>query len=203
MPEHTVVLHGEAVYTTFIEPMLTHACSVDTVEWTTWRDRLPPPDEATEHEADGMHIDDEVVVHRGSLSVEGGLELCNSGILVVLGDLAVRGGVVSLPLDDSAVVVRGRLTVDRMYVGGDVIALGGIEADVVWGVGNDHVTCTPTLVAKTYVAQDRGDVVGTCVAEVRLDEDDVDVRLRQHFENLDPSDPESVCNVLELSPRQV
>lgn len=194
MPKvQSIPLDGDQVYTGFIEPFMNHTSSAGDVDWDTWCEKLPAPTHSDVAEKGRLRVE-EVSVYRGSLSIAGGLEIHDGGILVVLGDLHVAGGVFAASRDYLAIVVRGRLCVDRLYVTGDVIAVGGIKAELWWGRGNNYSTCAPKLETDTYITERRGDVIDTCAANLRLEASD----LPKHYENLDPRSYESISDFIRL-----
>ncbi len=191
--EASLMLNSDEFYTGFMEPFMNHASSSGAVDWAIWCEKLPAPNRDDVTETGRLHVE-ELCVHQGSLSTTGGIEIHDGGILVVLGDLHVTGGVVAASGDYLAIVVRGQLCVDRLYVTGDVIALGGIEAELWWGRGNDYSTYTPRLKTNTYISEDRGDIIDTCTAQLRLEHAD----LPKHYESLDPTSDDSICDLLGL-----
>jgi hypothetical protein len=132
------------------------------------------------------------VVVAGSAVAEDGLALAENALLVVLGDLAIRGGLYSPLHVFSLVLVGGKLTADRMFTSGDVIAFGGLTATLYWAVGNDYATYAPVLVAGEYLAEDRHDVVGERRTEKSTVGRDLDAKLRKRFANLDPTNDDSI-----------
>jgi hypothetical protein len=155
--------------------------------FATLRATLPKAG-ATVKRAKALIVDGAQIV-RGSLSVTDGVTLATNAMLVVLGDLTIRGGLWSDPHAFSAVIVGGTLDVDRAYTSGEALAFAGITAKLWWGIGNDHSTYTPALKTDLYIASDdRGDIVPSLKATKKIVAFDVRAKLAKQFPKLDPDD---------------
>ncbi len=181
---------ADALYTKVIEPMF-GPLNGERVPWKTLRAKLPAA-QARSNETTRL-VSSETTTYRGSLTISGGLELEDGVTFLVLGDLTIEGGAWLAVRDYSLLLVGGKLAVDKLYTRGDVIAFGGIRANLWWGARNDHSTYTPSLSATTYIAsEDRGDVIDKLTAKTKLVGFDIDAKLKKPFPKLDPKDEASI-----------
>ena len=171
-------------------------------DFAALRTRLPAAKPTSKRLAKRTTIEEALVVE-GSLVVEQGLELAEGAALVVLGDLKLAGGLFSPPEAYSLIVVGGTLELDRAHTEGDVLAFGGLRADVLWASDNDHSTYAPFLEANVYVARGgRGDVLRERRVREALVDEDVDAALQARFPGLDPRSPESIRAFVGLEPKK-
>jgi len=174
-----------------IEPMLATLSTAKKPDFATLRRTLPAAGR-TAQEARALVVEDAQIV-TGSLIVEDGLALRENAMLVVLGDLTVRGGLWSPPHQFSLVLVGGTLDLDRAHTSGEALVFGGITAQLWWGVGNDHSTYAPALISDIYIAsEDRGDIVSKVTAKTTIVGFDVSAKIAKAFPKLDAADPEAL-----------
>ena len=127
---------------------------------------LPPPCDGALRSTRVELARNERRVIAGDLIVDR-LELADGAMLWILGDCSVTGDIVA-DLGYSALVVRGTLTAETIRTSGELFALAGITAEMVWGIGNDHSTFAPSLKCGLYVAEDRGDFIPIKRCEARF-----------------------------------
>lgn len=136
------------------------------------RAHVPPSDGSVTELAQLVVVKNETMVVTGDLKVNGPVVLELGACLWVLGDCAVSGVVYSEGLQYSVLAVGGCLTAHLVRTAGEVFALGGLRADTLIGVYNDHSTYSPKVTCKTYIAYDRSDFIGELFAETKLTEPD-------------------------------
>jgi len=104
----------------------------------------------------------------GSLRVHGDVE--NDGILIVTGDLEVRGRYIGPPYTYSLVAVGGVMRVRHASASGEIIAAGGIEANGVVHLSyNDYSSVLPRVRARALVTEDNFPVLGNVEVATRID----------------------------------
>jgi hypothetical protein len=173
-----------------VEPLFV-ALNEKGVDYPALRAKFPPATR-TSTRVRSPRVEDALVI-RGSAVADKGIALDEGAALFVLGDLHVTGGLYSPPFGYSLLFVGGTLHVDRLHTSGDVLAFGGIHANLFWGSANDHSTYAPFLDAETYLAtDDRGDVVCKLSATTKIVGFDVNAKLRKRFPELDAEDGDSI-----------
>lgn len=181
----------DSFYEETLEPLL-GPLNEEAVDFSALRAKLPKAAGKTTKRA-ALAVDETTVaIHRGTLEL-GSLTFTEGGILLVLGDCRVTGGVFAPPHVYTALVVGGTLTVDRLHTSGDLVAFGGIQAEVLWGSGNDYSTYAPRVTANVLVAsEDRSTVSPAIKAKASIVGFDVDAKIAKRFPGLDPKDDASI-----------
>lgn len=168
------------------------------VDFAALRAKLPKSNGKTTTRKAIVADDTTVSIHRGDLEV-GSVSLAEGGTVVVLGDCRVRDGVFSPLHAYSALVVGGKLVVDRLHSSGDVVAFGGIHADVLWGSDNDHSTYAPHIDVSVFVASgDRSTIATKLVAKESIVGFDVDAQIAARFAGLDPKEDASIRDFCKI-----
>jgi hypothetical protein len=114
-----------------IEPMFGTLTNAAKPDFKAQRALLPAAKKAVK-KAKSLTVEGASIA-AGSLSVDGGVTLVANAMLVVLGDLTIRGGLWSEPHSFTMVLVGGALDVDRAHTSGEALVFGGITADPVVG----------------------------------------------------------------------
>ena len=116
----------------------------------------------------------------GDLVVEGDVE--NDGILVVTGDLTIRGAYLGPTFDYSLVAVGGTMSVGDVSSSGEILVGDRLEARrVVHLLYNDYSSILPSVKAQALVIEDNFPALGTVETELRIDGTPTAEQLRAIF----------------------
>jgi hypothetical protein len=116
----------------------------------------------------------------GDLTVNGDLE--NDGVLVVTGNLTVKGAYIGPAFDYSLAAVGGIMRARDVSSSGEIIVGRHLEATrLVHLLYNDYSSVLPTVKARALVIEDNFPALGTIVAPLQLNELPSDDQLREIF----------------------
>ena len=116
----------------------------------------------------------------GDLVVEGDVE--NDGILVVTGDLTIRGAYLGPTFDYSLVAVGGTMSAGDVSSSGEILVGDRLEARrVIHLLYNDYSSILPIVKAEALVIEDNFPALGTVEVELRIDDTPTAEQLRTIF----------------------
>ena len=116
----------------------------------------------------------------GDLVVDGDLE--NEGVLVVTGNLTVKGAYIGPPFDYSLAAVGGIMRARDVSTSGEIIVGERLEVSrIVHLLYNDYSSVLPAVTARALVIEDNFPALGTIDAELQLNESPSDEQLRAIF----------------------